>query len=1124
MGTWQQPRAEGAGTVLPSSSTLQQQEPSRPGRRTWGRMLLFVLAFILAFRDVASLTKHVLSNFPSISLGFGFAHHPYPRSPSPSSGASKDATTTSAPLALQQFSAALEQCRFTAARAGPPPGRTAFSERRTQSDRFAAAMHSAHAGPKGRTHIVNATLWTGAHDGTEVRRGVDIILERGIIKDIVQSAGAAPLAREEQEAVFDAAGRWVTPGLVDVHVHMGVDQLPTLPSVEDTNTRQTPLAPFLRSLDGLNQHDLSFKRTVAGGITTGLVLPGSGGNIGGQAFVIKLRPTREHGPSERVVEPPRELVLPGHANEQLALLSSDERRAYDAHLNATGFAPGGVYASSSSSSVPHVPWRHIKMACGENARRLYGINRMDEQWGFRQLFERASKLRDQQDAFCERALGFHHQQQQVEGRGANSGEASITAAPAAETERRFPTELELEALVAVLRGQVKVNTHCYTSTDFESFVRLSNEFKFPVAAFHHAHEAWLVPELIKRVYRPVHNDSYAPEMDPPPAVAIFSTNGNYKMEAYFGGPHLGALLKHAGLTPLYKSDHPVTDSRRILNQAAQGHHFGLDAPSALAGVTSAAARAIGMGHRLGMVQNGYDADVVVWNTHPLRLGATPVQVWIDGQEQLAHAHVPSPELPPAASARHGTAARGTVAPLSAAPPSARYEADIARIAASKREIMEFEALPFSTPVRSVREVRFKNVTKVFTRDGRRRSGIRAHYLGPAATAAWHGIADNGAGAASGGTVVLRDGQLTICSEGLGPLHLQGLRDEEAELYRACDSTSLRPEEEVDLHGGAILPGIQSFGSNLGLTDIASEQETSDGAVLDPFAEKGFVASNYRAALQDWPIARAVDGLQWGGNDLTRGHAHGVVSSIVPPQGDGFLRGVSTQFSTGVQTRLEKGAIRHEEVAMHVALTHYGGPPSISEQLVLLRQLLQDGEDGSGRKGDRDDVWSRVVRGHLPLVVQAARASHIASLIALKQRFPHVRLIISNASEAPLAGARLPEQLAEHNIAVLLSPRTWGITWDERRSLPGPPLTKETTLSTLLRAGVKVAFRIEEGWQAANLLFDATFAAKETDGLLDEEDVVSLLSNRCVARGARQRRREKIVASLLTLFAPLSLPC
>ena len=84
----------------------------------------------------------------------------------------------------------------------------------------------------------------------------------------------------------------------------------------------------------------------------------------------------------------------------------------------------------------------------------------------------------------------------------------------------FPEEFQWEQLVEVLRGRVKVHTHCYEATDFDSFIRvrfvttvqnvghadkwratqLSQEFEFPIAAFHHANEAYLVPDLLKQAY------------------------------------------------------------------------------------------------------------------------------------------------------------------------------------------------------------------------------------------------------------------------------------------------------------------------------------------------------------------------------------------------------------------------------------------------------------------------------------------------------------------------------------------------------------------------------------------------------------------------------------------------
>jgi imidazolonepropionase-like amidohydrolase len=126
----------------------------------------------------------------------------------------------------------------------------------------------------------------------------------------------------------------------------------------------------------------------------------------------------------------------------------------------------------------------------------------------------------------------------------------------------FPDDIELEAVVDVLRGKVKVNTHCYTTIDLEAYVRHTNEFKFPLAAFHHAHEAYLVPDLLKRTYGGT------------PAVALFSLNGNYKVEAIAGSPFAPAILASHNITVHLKSDHPVTDSRRVLNQAAQAAHYG----------------------------------------------------------------------------------------------------------------------------------------------------------------------------------------------------------------------------------------------------------------------------------------------------------------------------------------------------------------------------------------------------------------------------------------------------------------------------------------------------------------------------------------------------------------------
>jgi len=96
-----------------------------------------------------------------------------------------------------------------------------------------------------------------------------------------------------------------------------------LAGAQDTNSFKAPILPWMRSIDGLNTHDLSYELAMAGGVTTAQILPGSAGNIGqcsltacfmisdhkpsllgGQAFIIKLRPTAERSPSSMLLEPP----------------------------------------------------------------------------------------------------------------------------------------------------------------------------------------------------------------------------------------------------------------------------------------------------------------------------------------------------------------------------------------------------------------------------------------------------------------------------------------------------------------------------------------------------------------------------------------------------------------------------------------------------------------------------------------------------------------------------------------------------------------------------------------------------------------------------------------------------
>ena len=255
--------------------------------------------------------------------------------------------------------------------------------------------------------IKNASVWIGepaAGTSTEDARAgkgyswvqSDVFLQHGLIKQVEPSISAADLL--VNYTIYQANGRRLTAGIVDMHSHAGDDMLPDLRGSSDTNELSSDITPYVRSIDGINPLDPQIQVIKSGGVTTSLILPGSGNNIGGEAYVLKHAVGKANGRSELSAE--------------------------------------------SMLADPDHNWRYMKMACGENAKRVYGrlgrdfgpFSRLGEAWYFRHAFEQASKLVKAQDDWCELAD--------------NSGAQNM--------ESYLPLDLQWESLGAVLRGQVRI--------------------------------------------------------------------------------------------------------------------------------------------------------------------------------------------------------------------------------------------------------------------------------------------------------------------------------------------------------------------------------------------------------------------------------------------------------------------------------------------------------------------------------------------------------------------------------------------------------------------------------------------------------------------------------------------
>src|SRR5579871_996970 len=117
--------------------------------------------------------------------------------------------------------------------------------------------------------------------GPEIADGV-VLIDAGKVVALGRDVRAPEGAR-----VIDAAGKVITPGLIDAHTHLGLDEQGVGAAGDDTNELVEPIAPHLRALDGINLEDIAFDDARKAGVTASEVKPGSGNVIGGQCVVIK---------------------------------------------------------------------------------------------------------------------------------------------------------------------------------------------------------------------------------------------------------------------------------------------------------------------------------------------------------------------------------------------------------------------------------------------------------------------------------------------------------------------------------------------------------------------------------------------------------------------------------------------------------------------------------------------------------------------------------------------------------------------------------------------------------------------------------------------------------------------
>lgn len=389
----------------------------------------------------------------------------------------------------------------------------------------------------------------------DIIESADVLLKDGKI-----AALAPQLDAPSDAQVVDARGKWLTPGIIDVHSHMGVYPHPSIQSHADGNEAVSPNTAGVWAEHSVWPQDPNFEKAIQGGVTTVQILPGSANLFGGRSVVLKVVPS----------------------------------------------------TTMRGMKFPDAPYG-LKMACGENPKRVYGkkggpSTRMGNMAGYRAAWIAAQQYADSWNEYDKKA--------------------------AKDSSAKPPKrDLKLETLAGVLNGEILIHNHCYRADEMANMVALAKEFDYQISTFHHAVEAYKIAPLLAQENI---------------CSAVWADWWGFKQEAFDMVRENAALLDYAGACAIIHSDDDTQIQRlpqeaaKVIGAAAQ-LGISYEPQDAIRWLTSNAAVAIGLEDQIGTIEVGKNADVVLWSANPFSVYSKAEKVWIDG---ALRSDSSNPDLPP----------------------------------------------------------------------------------------------------------------------------------------------------------------------------------------------------------------------------------------------------------------------------------------------------------------------------------------------------------------------------------------------------------------------------------------------------------------------------------------------
>lgn len=357
----------------------------------------------------------------------------------------------------------------------------------------------------------------------------DILIERSKIKLIADKI--------EGDKFIDATDKYIMPGLIEAHSHIGLWEEGIGWEGEDGSEESSPIMPALRAIDSINPFDIAFQDALSGGVTVACTGPGSANVIGGQFTIIKLHGT--------VID---KMII----RESAAMKCS--------------FGENPKSAFGKSNNAP--------------------MTRMGISYLMRKSLYEAKNYKIKKEV-------------------------------AIKEEKHFDVDIDKEALLLVLNKEIPFKVHAHRADDICSAIRIAKEFNLDLTLDHCTEGHLIVDYLLENNY---------------PIISGPSFGSKSKIEINKKSYKTPVVLNKAGLKIALTTDHNVMPQESLNMCAAMAVREGMEAFEALKAITINPAQILKIDNIKGKLEEGMDADIAIWNNHPLDIQSKVELVLIEGEE------------------------------------------------------------------------------------------------------------------------------------------------------------------------------------------------------------------------------------------------------------------------------------------------------------------------------------------------------------------------------------------------------------------------------------------------------------------------------------------------------------